>query len=723
MDLVGDLAPHSSPRREAVLAAVAAVAVAITTVLGAASAPRSRAAGSGPLEWVGHLGGFVTVMAVQGDLAFVAAGPRLVVLDVGGDVPRYLGGTDPLSIHGPLHYLAVSEDVVFGSVARDPIQIFDVSSPAEPRLLGTFPEGYGGGAVAAVGRTLFLSQGQDVLAFDVTDPTAPGLLSTIPVYEYGRQLLVDGARLFVVTAGRGLLVLDVADPAWPRVIKWFEDIDVHMIAPFGSLALALVAEEREVPGHPELKTEVQSLRVLDLSPGAASADIGRLELEEGTAAAQDLLAIGSRAFLCLQSTVVVVDAGDPTHPTEVASLRLPWSSNMGSANPRRDFVAPGRIALAGDRLLATFNDYSPSGAHSGESGVVAFDIADPAAARDVGAWSQGAPAHVDNLAVVGDVLYLAEMPAYRMRVYDIADRRRPRQASSIEVDTLVRDFAAGGSRLVVLDGGSYAVHVLDVSDPASPKVLARRELWRATAVEMRGDLVYAAFYGPGETGSEVGQLAILRLTAAGELEELFRREGFPRVAIDLSWAGDTLVMASQTEGLTFIDVSDPFRPTVVGGIDTPYRALGATWSGEAIYVAVRLRAPEEERDLPVVPRYGGVMVVDPHDPTSPSSLGLLGVHLDDYRGNVERWGIAVSGGLALLAAAEGKVRAVDVRTPAALREVQQLPLPGVQGALAMAGEHAYVAGQDAGLSIIRVRGERAEPAHRCAFLPLALVPH
>jgi len=529
----------------------------------------------------------------------------------------------------------------------------------------------------------------------------------------------DGLLFAVLSRRAGLAVLDVRDPLAPAVVKWFEDLDVVGVALIDGLIAALVSEERQLPGEPA-SIAVQSVRMLDPSPETGSAEIDRGELDKTTPPAEGLLSVGHRAFVCAQSHVLELDVSEPSAPVLAGTFRVPPSSNMGSASPRSDTASPGRLAATDDRLCVTYNRYDTSGSEPNDSGVVIFDISVSGDARETGAWSQGAPGNVNALAVVGDLLLVGEIPAYRLRLYGITDQASPRQVSTIEVDTAVRDFAASGDRLVVLDP-SYALHVIDLSDPVRPVLLARRELWRATAVEIRGDTTCAAFYGPGETGDDVGELAVLRITPGSELEELFRWEGLPRTATDLAWSGQALVMTSQLEGLTFMDVSDPIRPTLLGRVGTPYRAMGTAWSNRSAYVAVMLPTPEEDRQSRPLPRHGGVMVVDASDPASPATLGIGGVHLDDYRGNVARWGIGVVTGYALLAAAEGCVRVFDVRDPAAMDQVQQLLLPGVQGALATSGNYAYVAGADAGLSVLRV--DDAGPNEGTAiYLPLGIRP-
>ena len=693
-----------------------------------AAEPEHATASSGGhqvLEVVGQVGGFVAVMTVEGDYGYVATGPRLTVLDLSsGGSPRLVGTSDPLPVHGPFHHLAVDGDVVFGSVAGNPIQVISVSRPERPILLGAFATGHGGGAVAAARGILFVAHGTEVLAFDVANPMAPQLVSTTEVFADTTQFLIHHDLLFVVCEReRGMAILDVSDASAALVAKWFEDIDVRGVAVGGGLVYLMVFEKRPLPGHPDIEATYQRVQVHDASPASGFAELGRLELgspeEGGDAPAESLVADGRTAFLSVQSEVLVVDAADPTSPAEVARLDIPPNANMGSASPRGGIAYPGRMVATDGRLFVTFDEYMPDRPHSYTAGVAVYSVSDPEDPIEVGSWTQSAPGNVADLAVVGDVLLVGEIPADRVRVYDLADGTSPRQLATIEVDTGVRDFAADGQRMVVLDEASYALHVIDMRDPSQPSLVARRELWRATAVEISGDYVYAAFYGPGETGDDVGQLAILHLAPGGELEELYRLEGLPRGATDLAFAGDTLVLAHRSFGLTFIDVHDPNAPIVVGAFDPPHVAMGMSVVNDMAYLAVKLPTPEDERDQPVWPTYGGVMLVDVAEPSHPSEIATNGVHLDDYRGNVERWGMAVTNGVALLAAAEGYVRAFDVRDPASPREVQKLRVPGVVGAAATRGQYAYIAGQDAGLLILRVNGFRDTAGTIPIYLPLA----
>jgi hypothetical protein len=166
---------------------------------------------------------------------------------------------------------------------------------------------------------------------------------------------------------------------------------------------------------------------------------------------------------------------------------------------------------------------------------------------------------------------------------------------------------AGETAYVALDGGFAAV---DVSDPASPAVLARRE-------------------DSGITGIRDVKVDGDRLIAVGPANR-----------------------AGASNGVALYDVSDPARPTLLATHDTDYAIHNAYLAGDTAYLvdngAAEMVAVDVGDDDPnEIGRYGlrgasilhdvyvqssvaylaywndGTAMVDVSDPTSPSPVGLV----------------------------------------------------------------------------------------------------
>ncbi|HDQ99942.1 MAG TPA: hypothetical protein ENN51_06635 [candidate division WOR-3 bacterium] len=104
-----------------------------------------------------------------------------------------------------------------------PYRVVDVTDPRNPVLVGTQDSMFSGGAVAARDSLVFLivfdlSQTWQLWILSAADPTQPRVLSRIPAGP-GRQFracVVDGNLLYIAAGSDGLRVLDISDPVLPE---------------------------------------------------------------------------------------------------------------------------------------------------------------------------------------------------------------------------------------------------------------------------------------------------------------------------------------------------------------------------------------------------------------------------------------------------------------------------------------------------------------------------
>ena len=79
----------------------------------------------------GQLGGSTQAVAVQGSLAYIGTGPRMLVLDVTDPAaPVQLGQTPPLA--SLVKGIAVVDNLAYVAAEYAGLRVFDVSDPAEP---------------------------------------------------------------------------------------------------------------------------------------------------------------------------------------------------------------------------------------------------------------------------------------------------------------------------------------------------------------------------------------------------------------------------------------------------------------------------------------------------------------------------------------------------------------------------------------------------------------
>ena len=160
---------------------------------------------------------------VPGPVTALAAGDGLVVAAIGSSVhvidvtrpgsPEVVGRHD---FDQPALGVVVDGRLAYVANSHDGLRRLDLSDPAAPALTGTAPTRGQAVGVAGSGRYLFTSDNS--IGFDIVDvagdPTRAGeyLADGFP-----RGIAAAAPRVFVADQPAGLMVVDVSDPAAPRV--------------------------------------------------------------------------------------------------------------------------------------------------------------------------------------------------------------------------------------------------------------------------------------------------------------------------------------------------------------------------------------------------------------------------------------------------------------------------------------------------------------------------
>ncbi|GAB4506035.1 MAG: hypothetical protein Kow00123_01730 [Anaerolineales bacterium] len=143
-----------------------------------AQPPQPVSSAMGDVELVSQIGGPTSAVAIQGNYAYVAVGPRLVILNIANPAsPTVAGQTGVLP--RPIQNVAVAGNyayVVAWVTDRDVFYVINVSNPAAPTQVGLYdaPGGKVRG-VAAAGNYVYLAAGPRLKAISVANPAAPTL--------------------------------------------------------------------------------------------------------------------------------------------------------------------------------------------------------------------------------------------------------------------------------------------------------------------------------------------------------------------------------------------------------------------------------------------------------------------------------------------------------------------------------------------------------------------
>jgi len=339
---------------------------------------------------------------------------------------------------------------------------------------------------------------------------------------------------------------------------------------------------------------------------------------------------GTTAYLAASDGFATVDVSDPADPTVLAERRELLADREDG--PMAEVFD---VAVDGDRLLVA-GPANP-GVES-PSGVLLYDVADPAAPRQLA--FHPSEFHVHNCFLDGDVAYLTSgSSGQRLELADVADDdpttlstwgpvdHEPALADLPGASLTVHDVyvADGRAYLPCWDAGTY---VLDVSDPAEPAVVATvsdytlaelEELGRADGFIPPGNHHYARATDDGSllaVGRESwdfdgadggpGGITLYDLAADGGPAELATVEperardetfesGVWTTSHNFDLVGDRLYSSWYQAGVKLHDVSDPADPELLAWWRDPDDA--AFWTaqraaGDAVVASTHAVPPQ-----------------------------------------------------------------------------------------------------------------------------------
>jgi hypothetical protein len=313
----------------------------------------------------------------------------------------------------------------------------------------------------------------------------------------GGQIVVDGRYAYVghMAPPHGTTILDIADPAHPRVIAEIgvpDDIHSHKVRVVGDV---MFVNYERFPENDPSRTPAVGLKVFDIEDRRAPREIAFFHTTGRGVHRFDLQ--GPLAFLSTEwpgfrsNILLIADVADPAHPVPVGRWAFPGQEAGTSAEPLPlDHWV--HLALArGDRAYAA----------CGHAGVMIVDISDPRHPKTVStvSWDPPytAPTHtflpvphlirnrrfavVTDEDVTDDVL---EDPPAFMWILDITNEARPVPVATYHVDPAGltvpgQRFGAhqpwehvGADNIVFLAWFSGGVRAVDISNPYQPREVA-----------------------------------------------------------------------------------------------------------------------------------------------------------------------------------------------------------------------------------------------------------
>ncbi|MFG0243125.1 MAG: GC-type dockerin domain-anchored protein [Phycisphaerales bacterium JB054] len=393
-----------------------------------------------------HIGTSVREIVLAGSTlyAFVDEA-RFLVLDVSSpDTPLVIGECAiPAETAGKA---VVVDDRLYAGLSHAGIAAYSLSEPHDPELIGWMDVAGGGVMAIGEGFSMVSAWSGTVNIYDTTEWPAPAHRAVIEIAEECTGLVLDGDRavLSFSTVPVAMQVIDIADPAHPRVVGEYLPADgypgygVAVSGEYAYLAKArapaelISIEEPDAPasvgivGDPDsyfFDFEVQEgllygaserhgLVIFDLADPAAPVELSRLRPSFGNIR---YVALGSGVvYLASATNFAVIDVSNPTDPVIVQEVPGPFWIE--------------RVRVDGDRLLVV------------GSGIAVYDIQDPLSPLLRG--SVAVSPTLRDVFLVGDVAYCAG--DFPLSVFDLPDHGDPSLIRRLSPTS--SQFGAGAQR-------------------------------------------------------------------------------------------------------------------------------------------------------------------------------------------------------------------------------------------------------------------------------------
>ncbi len=467
--------------------------------------------------------------------------------------------------------------------------IIDVTPPASPMRVGSYPLMGPPGGMFPVGETIYMmslrSAGYGLDILDVSEPGLPVLRGRHEIADAcagdGLRVRVDGSYAYITVAtspvaGSTSAVLEIVNVGNPA--------DVRRIAraPLRGIPTELdaqsnyvyVAEQRSGSGS----NDFSGFEVFDVSNPARPLRLGGYDTSSTLGDALGIQVRGSLAFI-VGWTLHVVDIADPAHPVFLGDGFLEGAHRVRLAGtaayvagkfPTYDGWAvlsvenPGNPVLSSEialpalpQAIAFFGDHAfVAGA---DAGLISLDTSDPLQPIPNGSGERPTVRHVY---VEGHHAYAALDT--ELAILDVTNPTQPRRVGSYPGGPLLQVV---GNRGYLSAGPSSppttvnAFEIVDLSNPARPVKLGRYQTdLRLDRLQVVGDRAYVTQFSSSPTNF-FGLEAIDVADPASPIR--VSRFVAQDVVADLEIQGTYAFAAGGYNDLRVLDISNPLHPVTV----------------------------------------------------------------------------------------------------------------------------------------------------------------
>jgi hypothetical protein len=616
---------------------------------------------------VAHLGLSPQDVFIQGNYAYIAAGREgLRVWDITKPTaPTEVGFYAPQDdLFWSANKVVVKEHYAYVTAGQSGLRILDISNPAQPLEIGSYNAPGTAEDIHLVGSYAYVTWpvchyppcSGKLQIVDISDPTKPFGVSIYDKLQI-RDLDIVGHYAYIATAhftgAGGMHILDISEPTSPA------EVGVYDLGSSG--ANGIIVHDN----YAYLLLGSSGI-IIDISNPENLTEVGRWNDSEY---ATGISLVDHYLYLPGFNTSTIFDVSDPTHPTEIAgNFEVLNSAKSIKVVNNQAYLAAGTVGLkiidisnsmrpkvlrvlglpGFAQAVAITNNYAyVADVHNG---LRIFDVSKPLTPTEIGFYDKlGGASDVvikDNYAYVNFGLCERNF-SYRGETYQcdtdlhVLDISQPATPVEIEGYKEWREFKIAGNYAYVLDEAKW-LHIFDIANPAAPKEINTLKEPVADFTLANGYLyllppVSNFQFAPGQSSfTQDSYLKIFDPISLAEISSLHLPNEYPAQSIIVTndyayihWAVG--YVNSSADGWISIDVSNPTTPILREDVSKPQYLQATAVAGHYAYFAAGMY---------------GLRIYDMADPQNP-------IEVDAYGADHEVTGVAVANDYIYLASGAG----------------------------------------------------------------------
>jgi hypothetical protein len=330
------------------------------------------------------------------------------------------------------HYLYVAD-------AQAGLQILDLADPVNPIQVGSRYSLAASGKASLVGRMAYVPSVNGLEIWDLFNPVEPRRVGAFDISTGSSLAAVSGDYALVSNGYTQTWLLDISNPITPVETSHL-DFGASSMAVTGTVGAADTPKfaylgRAVCDSIPELGCD-SSLEVVDLSQTVTPTIMQKLSFQGVPKA---IVLSGHLAFVAAWSDGLASSSFLAVYDTSEGTLS-PLTTSVPIANVAEDLVLCGQFAC-----VATWN------------GLSVLDLSDLAAIHEIGRFTysppSNAPSGISSLAIDGSFAYLTDAYNGLLVVVDLSDPARPRELARLQMP-------GSGGGVTFSDGYLYASNAM-----------------------------------------------------------------------------------------------------------------------------------------------------------------------------------------------------------------------------------------------------------------------